>query len=88
MKNKHDQREEGLEALASMIAEAYRRKALQNGGTIPLTLKSGEEYLVSDDQIIVGIESGPQHGFLYTETVRIETLLRRRPRARNKSPLR
>ena len=87
MKNKLDQREEGLGALASMIAEAYRRKAMQNVGTMPLTLKSGEEYLVSDDQIIVSIESGRQHGFLYTETVRIETL-RRKARVGNKPPLR
>jgi len=86
-KNKLNQHEEGLEALASMIAEVYRRKARQNGGTMLLTLKNGEEDIVSDDQTIAGVELDPQRGCLYTETVGIETLLRRKPRLRNKPPL-
>lgn len=87
IENKFDRREEGLRALASMIAEAYRRKATQNGGTKPLSLKNGEEDLVSDDQIIAGVETDPQHGCLYTETVRIENFLRKKAGIRNKPPL-
>jgi hypothetical protein len=83
--SKFDKRQEGLEALASMIATAYRRKAMQNGGTMPLISKSGEEDLVSDDLIIAGVESDPKRGCLYTETVRIENLLRRKARVRKKT---
>jgi len=69
-----DRREEGLRALASMIADAYRkRKPFHN---------DDEEPLVSEDEIIVGSEPDGENGFKYTETVRVEAFLRRRRRVK------
>jgi hypothetical protein len=66
---KFDRREEGLRALASMIADAYRKRK---------TFHNDEEPLVSEDEVIVGREPDGENGFKYTEAVRVEALLRRR----------
>ncbi|MFC2070791.1 hypothetical protein ACFLTB_06450 [Chloroflexota bacterium] len=69
---KFDKREEGLRALASMIADAYRTgKTFHN---------DDEEPLVSENEIIVGLEPDGENGSKYTETIRVEALLRRRKR--------
>ena len=74
---KFDRREEGLRELASMIADAYRKGK---------TLHHDEEPLVSDDEIIPGVEQDGENGFRYTETVRVEAILRRTHRSR-RNPL-
>jgi hypothetical protein len=75
-----DKREEGLTALASMIAKAYIQRQRHNLEQPTPALKDGEQ-LVSEAEITKGIEpANLRHGCLYTETVRIETLLRRKPR--------
>ena len=66
-----DGREEGLKALASMIAEAYLKGK---------TFHNDENPLVSEDEIIVGSEPYGEKSFRYTETVSVEALLRRRKR--------
>ena len=69
---KFDKREEGLRALASMIADAYRKgKTFHN---------EDEEPLVSEKEIIVGWEPDGENGFKYTETISVQALLRRRKR--------
>jgi hypothetical protein len=76
-----DKREEGLTALASIIAKAYIQRQRQNLEQLTPALKDGEKQLVSEAEITKGIEPASlRHGCLYTETVRIETLLRRKPR--------
>jgi len=67
---KFDRREEGLRALASMIADAYRKGKTYNN--------NDEEPLVSEDKMIVGWEPDGVNGYRYTETVHIEVFLRRK----------
>jgi len=64
-----DRREEGLRALASMIADAHRKRK---------TFHNDEEPLVSEG---VGREPQGESGFRYTETVSVGALLRTRKRA-------
>jgi hypothetical protein len=76
-------REEGLRALASMIAEAYRRDVV--AGIVPA---SGPEKLKNDtipeSAIVKSIERGePGEGLIYSETVPIEYFLRSHKKGNN-----
>ena len=79
-----DRHEEGLRELASMIAEAYRRRMT---GEIMSPLNASENddrNHISEAEIIAGIEpSSSQPGFAYTETVRVENFIRNKIRQGN-----
>ena len=66
-------RDEGLHALAGMMAEAFRRRAGLEAGTPQIGMSYVEEGSIQGIEIIVSFE--PE----YTETVRIESLLRGKP---------
>ena len=75
---------EGLRELACLIAEAYRHRATDNG-VEPLTASNGgEENTINESEIIASTEPADSHsGFVYTETVKVENLMRRKaPRLR------
>ena len=77
MAPKIDKREEGLRELASLIAEAYRRRTT---GEIISPLKTSEnddDNPISEAEIIVRIEPAASlSGCVYTETVGVENFIR------------
>ena len=86
MAPKIDKREEGLRELASMIADAYRRR-MTGEITRPLSVSEDDDSdSIAESEIIARIEpnsSGP--GFVYTETVRVENFIRnKKPRGNHR----
>lgn len=76
-----NRREEGLKELASMIADAYRRRA--TGEIVGPLRASGDEdkNAINESEIIKRIEpDGSGQGFVYTETVRVENFIRNKVR--------
>ena len=77
MAPKIDKREDGLRELASMLAEAYRRRT--TGEIIsPLNISESDGVNpISESEIIVRIEpADSRSGFVYTESVGVENFIR------------
>jgi hypothetical protein len=70
-----DRREEGLRALASMIADAIRRGIPPEGLHPDVAV---DVPIVNEDEIIKRWESDGEGNVLYTETVPIEVFRRRK----------
>jgi hypothetical protein len=84
MAPKIDKREEGLRELASMIAEAYRRRATGEIVSPLNASESNESDTISEAEIIVRIEPADSRpGLAYTETVRVENFINNRGRKGN-----
>ena len=77
MAPKIDKREDGLRELASMMAEAYRRRTTSELISPVNASESDDGNLISEAEIIVRIEpSDSRFGFVYTETVGVENFIR------------
>ena len=79
MTPKIDKREEGLRALARMMAAAYRRRVTGETGTAFTALRSGKENpgVESKTAQYTELEDLRQEGS-YTETVKVENFIRRK----------
>jgi hypothetical protein len=79
-----DKREEGLRELASMISDAYRRRAAGEI-TTPINERDGDGIAtISDAEITVRIEPADSGtGYVYTETVSVENFIRNKGRHSN-----
>ena len=74
---KIDKRQDGLRELASMMAEAYRRRTTSELISPVNASESDDGNLISEAEIIVRIEpADSRHGFVYTETVKVENFIR------------
>ena len=81
MAPKIDKREDGLRELASMMAEAYRRRTTSELISPVNASESDDGNLISEAEIIVRIEpADSQPGFVYTETVKVENFIRNKKR--------
>ena len=76
MATKIDHRLEGLQALASMISDAYRRHRIK-GIKLSDLPEVPDSVVISRDEIIAGYEpSDSGKGYVYTETVSVDHFLR------------
>jgi hypothetical protein len=73
-----DKREEGLRALARMIANSYRRRMAGEIAQPVNVLKSRGTAPISENEIIAGVEYKNGGSRVYTETVRVENFLRKK----------
>ena len=84
MAPKINKRQEGLKELASMIADAYRRRAT---GEIVSPLSASDRDNASpidEGEILVSIEAADSGtGFVYTETVGVDNFIRNKGRHSN-----
>ena len=77
MAPKIDKREDGLRELASMLAEAYRRRTTGEIISPVNASESDDGNLISEAEIIVRIEpADSRSGFVYTESVGVENFIR------------
>lgn len=80
MATKIDHRLEGLQALASMISDAYRRHRIQ-GIKLSDLPEVPDSVVISRDEIVAAFEPDDSgKGYVYTETVSVDHFLKNKQR--------